>query len=84
MGAKSLRKFRPINLLNYSFNIFVKAINNRLEAITLLSQNQTTFVKGRYILESVVATHENSHAAMRARDKGLILKLEYEKVYDRV
>jgi hypothetical protein len=85
-GAKSLRKFRPISLLNCSFKIFAKAINNRLEAIydRLLSQNQIAFVKGRYILESVVAAHEISHAAMRAEDKGLILKLDYEKAYDRV
>jgi hypothetical protein len=57
-----------------------------LEAICdiLLSQNQTAFVKGRYILKSVVAAHEISHAAMRAGDKGLILKLDYEKAYDRV
>jgi hypothetical protein len=85
-GAKTLRKFRLISLMNCSFKIFAKAINNRLEAIcdSLLSQNQTTFVKCRYILESVVAAHEISHAAMRAGDKGLILKLDYEKAYDRI
>jgi hypothetical protein len=85
-GAKSLRKFRPISLLNYSFKIFANALNNGLEKICdrLLSQNQTAFVKGRYILESVVAPHEINHIAMRAKEKGLIFKLDYEKAYDRV
>jgi hypothetical protein len=85
-GAKSLRKLRPISLLNCSFKIFAKALNNGLEKICdrLLSQNQTAFVKGRYILESVVAPHEINHIAMRAKEKGLIFKLDYEKAYDRV
>jgi hypothetical protein len=51
-----LRKFWHISLINCSFKIFTKALNNRLESICgrLLTPNQMTFVKGRYILESVV------------------------------
>jgi hypothetical protein len=54
--ARNLRKFWHISLINCSFKIFTKALNNRLESICgrLLTPNQTTFVKGRYILESVV------------------------------
>jgi hypothetical protein len=57
--AKSLKKFRSISLINCSFNFFAKALNTRLEAISnrLLAPNQTAFVKGRYILESVVTAH---------------------------
>jgi hypothetical protein len=28
--ARTLKKFRPISLINYSFKIFSKALNNRL------------------------------------------------------
>jgi hypothetical protein len=61
-------------------------LNNRLEKICdkLLSLNQTAFVKGRFILESVVSAHEIIHSAMRNKEKGLVLKLDYEKAYDRV
>jgi hypothetical protein len=40
-GAKSLKKFRPISLLNCSFKIFAKALNDRLEKISnkLLAHN---------------------------------------------
>jgi hypothetical protein len=57
--AKPLKKFRSISLINCSFNFFAKALNTRLEAISnrLLAPNQTAFVKGRYILESVVTAH---------------------------
>jgi hypothetical protein len=84
--AKSLRKFRPISLINCSFKFFAKALNNRLERISnrLLAPNQTAFVKGRFILESVMSAHEIIHRAVRNNEKGVVLKLDYEKAYDRV
>jgi hypothetical protein len=62
-GVNSLKKFRPISLINCSFKIFAKALNNRLERICdrLLAPNQTAFVRERYILESVVSAHEILH-----------------------
>jgi hypothetical protein len=85
-GARNLKKFRHISLINCSFKIVAKALNNRLALICdrLLSCNQIAFVKGRFILESVVSAHEIIHDAMRRGDKGVVLKLDYEKAYDRV
>jgi hypothetical protein len=61
-------------------------MNNRLEGLCdrLLVPNQTTFVRGRYILESVVFAHEILHDAVRNGQRGIVLKLDYEKAYDRV
>jgi hypothetical protein len=60
VDATELKKFRLIALINCSFKIFSKALNNRLVRICdrLIAPNQTAFIKGRYILESVVAAHE--------------------------
>jgi hypothetical protein len=33
--ARSLKKFRPISLINCSFKVFGKALNNRLVAILI-------------------------------------------------
>ena len=84
--AKHLKKFRPISLINYSFKIFAKAMNNRLVKIAdrLIASNQTAFIKGRFILESVVAAHEIIHEVAKNDSQGIILKLDYEKAYDRV
>jgi hypothetical protein len=55
--ARTLKKFRPLSLINCSFKIFSKATNNKIKALCdrLVAPNQTAFVKGRYILESVVS-----------------------------
>jgi hypothetical protein len=47
-GVNSLKKFRLISLINCSFKIFAKALNNRLVRICdrLLAPNQTAFVRG--------------------------------------
>jgi hypothetical protein len=41
-------------------------------------------IKGRIILESAVAAHELIHAAHSRGESALVLKLDYEKAYDRV
>jgi len=84
--AKNLKKFRPISLINCSFKLFSKLLNDRLIDVAdrLISSNQTAYIKGRYILESVVAAHELIHEVHKHKDAGVILKLDYEKAYDRV
>jgi hypothetical protein len=48
----------------------------------LLALNQTAFVRGRYILETVISAHEILHDSIKNKEKGLVLKLDYEKAYD--
>jgi hypothetical protein len=80
--ARSMKKFRPISLLNCSFKIFTKVLTNRLAKIIdrLISYHQSAFIRGRFILESVVTAHEVIHEVHKNKDKGLVLKLDYEKV----
>jgi SAM-dependent MidA family methyltransferase len=50
----------------------------------LVMKNQSAFIKGRYILESVVTAHEIVHSVNGTNERGIVLKLDYEKAYDRV
>ena len=61
--ARDMRKFRPISLGNCSLKIISKAITNRIASIgsRIIASNQTAFIKGRFILESVVAAQELIH-----------------------
>jgi hypothetical protein len=84
--AIEMKQFRPISLINCSFKIFSKVLTGRLRKNSrrLISPNQSAFIKGRYILESVVVAHELVHNLNKSKSPGLIIKLDYEKAYDRV
>jgi hypothetical protein len=74
--ARSMRKFRPISLLNCSFKNFTKVLTNRLARIInmLISFHQSAFIRGRYILESVVTAHEIIHEVHRKKIKDWSLR----------
>jgi hypothetical protein len=84
--ATSMKKFRPISLINFIFKIFSKVLTNRLGLVLdfLIAPNQTIFIRGRYILESVVTAHEVLHSMVHSKSKGAVLKQDYEKAFDRV
>ena len=81
-----MKKFRPITLINCIFKVFAKVLTNRLAMLmnTLTSSNQSAFIKGRFILESVVTAHEVLHSTAKSGNPGLVLKLDYEKAFDKV
>lgn len=50
----------------------------------VLSPSQSTFVKGIFILDGILSLHEIVHDLKVRKTKALILKLDFEKVYDSV
>jgi hypothetical protein len=50
----------------------------------VISPSQTTFIPGRNIIEGVVMLHETIHELHRKKMNGVILKLDFEKAYDKV
>jgi hypothetical protein len=81
-----MKKFRPISLINCIFKKKSKVLTNRLGLVSdfLIAPNQAAFIRGRYILESVVTAHEVLHSVVHSKSKGVVLKLDYEKAFDRV
>jgi hypothetical protein len=84
--ARTMSKFRPISLLNCSYKIFTKVLTNRVGKVVdkLIASNQSTFIKGRYILKSVIAAHEVVYSVYQGKQQGFVLKLDYKKAYDKV
>jgi hypothetical protein len=81
-----IQKYRPICLLNMSFNFFTKVATNRILIIAekIIRPTQTAFMPGRHILEGVVILHETIHELHRKKMDGVLLKLDFEKAYDKV
>jgi hypothetical protein len=73
-------------MLNVSFKIFTKVLANRVSSVAckVIKPSQTAFLPGRYILEGVVTLHETIHELHRKKLSGIILKLDFEKAYDKV
>jgi hypothetical protein len=50
----------------------------------IIKLSQTVFMPGRNILEGVIVLHESIHEIHRKNLDGIILKLDFEKAYDKV
>jgi hypothetical protein len=84
--AERIQQYRPICLLNVSFKIFTKAATIRLNSVAnhVVRPSQTAFMQGRNILDGVVILHETVHELHRKKLNGVILKIDFEKAYDKV
>lgn len=84
--ANNIKQYRPICLLNVDYKWFTKVLTMRLakHADKIISPVQTTFIPGRFILEGIVMLHEVLHHLRVHRRQGIILKLDFEKAYDKV
>lgn len=50
----------------------------------VIKPTQTTFMPGRHILEGVLILHETIHELHRKKMDGVLLKIDFEKAYDKV
>jgi hypothetical protein len=50
----------------------------------VIRSSQTALLPGRYILEGVVVLHETIHELHRKMKDGVILKLDFENVYNKI
>lgn len=86
---ESLSQYRPISLCNFSLKIITKVMANRLKKIlnSFISANQSAFVPGRMIQDSIIVAHEAFHFLGRkkaGRDGFMAIKLDFNKAFDRV
>jgi hypothetical protein len=66
--ADSIRQFRPICLLNVDYKWFTKVLTNSMVPMAqrIIGKNQSSFIKGRNILEGVVVLYEVLHELRRS------------------
>lgn len=50
----------------------------------IISKGQSSFLKDRNIMDGVMALHEILHGTKIKKKDGLILKLDFEKAYDKL
>ena len=81
-----IEQYRPICLLNVSFKVFTKVATNRVTEVAqkVILPTQSAFMSGRHILEGVLVLHETIHELHRKKMDGILLKIDFEKAYDKV
>jgi hypothetical protein len=79
------KKFRPITLCNVIYKIITKVVANRLKPILthVISKEQAGYVEGRQIMDNVILAHEVIHSLKTSRTKGMLIKLDLSKAFDK-
>ncbi|XP_058775204.1 uncharacterized protein LOC131649460 [Vicia villosa] len=85
-NPQSLSEYKPICLVGSLYKILAKLLAGRLRSRIrkLVSNNQTIFVLGRNIVDGVLVVNEMLELAKREKRSCVVLKLDFEKDYDRV
>ncbi|XP_049399720.1 uncharacterized protein LOC125863746 [Solanum stenotomum] len=86
-NPNKLSEFRPISLSNVTNKIISKLLCLRLAPIlpSLISPNQSGFVKGRSISENIMLAQEIIHQIKKPTiGSNVVIKLDMAKAYDRV
>jgi hypothetical protein len=76
-----IQKYKMICLLNVSFKIITKIMMLIFEGcmIRIIHRCQSTFIKGRNIMDGVMTPHEILHDVRCNKKDGFILKLDFKK-----
>lgn len=84
--ADVIQKYRPICLLQVLFKFFFKGLTLRLGPLMpkLINNSQNAFIKGRNIMDGILSLHEILRETKYKKKQGVVLKLDFEKAYDKV
>ena len=84
--AHQAKQFIPIALCNVIYKLLTKMIVHKLKMIlpTIISPEQSGYVEGRQILDSVILAHEVIHSLQKTKTPGMLLKLDLSKAFDKI
>ena len=85
-NPSELNEFRPISLVCCIYKILSKVLANRLRKVlpSVIDVNQSAFLEGRGLLDSVLVANETVDFLKKEKKSGLMVKVDFEKAYDSV
>ena len=81
-----IKNWRPISLINVDIKVASKALSKRLNAVihNLISVDQTAYVKGRFIGESIRVINDLIEHVDREDEEGIQFSTDIENAFDSV
>nr|XP_025703077.1 uncharacterized protein LOC112803834 [Arachis hypogaea] len=86
VGAKEIKDLRPISMVGCVYKVISKVLVRRMRAVMpgLVGETQSAFVKGRKIHDGALIACETVKWLKLRKKKAAIIKLYFQKAYDRV
>ena len=83
---RKIKNWRPVSLLNVDYKILTKTLARRMANVLpqIIHNDQSGFLKGRYIGEGVRFIEDLIESYDKADKPGIILQLDFEKAFDSV
>ncbi|GAU32797.1 hypothetical protein TSUD_152460 [Trifolium subterraneum] len=85
-NPQRISDFRPISLVGCMYKILAKVLANRSKLVmdTVISEPQSTFVKGRQIMDGILIANEVVDDAKKLKKEFILFNVDFEKAYDSV
>ena len=82
----SLGNWRPLTLLSVEYKLISSVIANRMSNVIpqIINSDQSGFVAGRYIGESIRSVYDVLSLAKHGNFTGLLLLVDFQKAFDSV
>jgi len=81
-----LEQYRSISLVGAIYKVISKVLAGRIKKVlaSVIDESQSTFLKDREMLDSVLMANEVVEDLKRYDGKGLCFKVDFEKAYDSI
>jgi len=85
-NPSELNEFRSISLVGCIYKILSKVLANRLRKVlpSVIDANQSAFLEGRGLLDSVLVANETVDFLKKEKKSGVLVKVDFEIAYDSV
>lgn len=86
LDAKVVKDYQPISLIGFQYKIIGKILANRLALLidSLVSKEQTAFIKDIHILNGPFIMNEVLAWCKAKKKATMVFKVDFEKAYDSV